>query len=223
MSVPTMKQPGKAPRVVAELGRPETPEETAARKAENSRKHRAKQTINNLVLSLLATLAVVVVIVLIVPRSDKPIERDIDWSAAAAAVQPSVDVTLVDPELPLGWTSNSATLSTNKAGITSWYVGLISPEKQYVGIHQAIDADASWLSGLVDGTDPVSTVTVDGIEWDVYSNPKPVEDRGLFHYALVTEAGPSTIVMLGEPSPEVFDTIAQELAPDVRAAQEDAR
>lgn len=217
------KNSAKAPRVVAELGRPETPEETAARKAENSRKHRAKQTINNLVLSLVATLALVIVIVLIVPRSDKPIERDVDWSSMAAQLQPSAGVTLVDPELPAGWTSNSAQFSTDKAGIDTWYIGLISPEKQFLGIHQGVNVDATWLSNLLDGNAPVSTVTVDGIEWDVYSNTKPVDERGLFHYALVTEAGPSTIVLRGEPSPEVFDAVATELAPDVRAAKEDVR
>lgn len=232
MSTPTVNAPQNnngprktppAPRVVAELGRPETPEETAARKAENSRKHRAKQTVNNLVLSLLATLAVVVVIVLIVPRTDKPIDRAVDWSAAAAEWQPTVDVTLMDPTLPPGWVANSAQLSTDKAGIASWYIALLSPEKQFVGIHQGIDADASWLSALVDGNAPVSSAVIDGITWDVYSNPKPVDERGLFHYALVTQAGPSTIVLRGEAGPEVFDSVATELAPDVRAAQEDAR
>ncbi len=232
MSTPTVSAPDngapqsgntKPPRVVAELGRPETAEETAARKAENSRKHRAKQTVNNLVLSLVATLALVVIIVLIVPRSDKTIERDYDWSSMAAQLQPSVDVTLVDPELGPGWSSNAVQYSTDKAGIASWYIGLISPDEQYLGIHQGINADATWLATLLEGNSPVSTATVDGITWDVYSNPKPVDDRGLFHYALVTTAGPSTIVVLGEPSPEVFDSIATELAPDVRAAQEDAR
>jgi hypothetical protein len=56
----------RQPRIVAELGRPETPEETAARKAENSRKHRENQTLRNLVFALLSSLAVVLVLVLVV-------------------------------------------------------------------------------------------------------------------------------------------------------------
>ncbi len=62
----------RPPAVVAELGRPETPEETAERKAENSRNHRNRQTVNNLVLSLIATVAVVALIVLFVPRGQTP-------------------------------------------------------------------------------------------------------------------------------------------------------
>ena len=72
----------RPPREVAELGRPETPEETAARKAENSRKHRQRQTLKNLVLALAASLGVVFIIVLLVPRSDGPIDRDVDVAAA---------------------------------------------------------------------------------------------------------------------------------------------
>ena len=43
----------KEPAIVAELGRPETPDETAERKAETSRKHRAGQTTFNLVVALI--------------------------------------------------------------------------------------------------------------------------------------------------------------------------
>jgi hypothetical protein len=95
MSVPTMNQQGKPPRVVAELGRPETPEETAARKAENSRKHRAKQTINNLVLSLLVSLGLVLVIFLMVPRGTGGFEdRSVDVVTLAAEASPSITMVL---------------------------------------------------------------------------------------------------------------------------------
>ena len=65
----------RAPRVVAELGRPETAQETADRKAEFSRTYRASQNTRNLIAALLVTLAVVVVIVFAVPRGSLP-ERE---------------------------------------------------------------------------------------------------------------------------------------------------
>ena len=39
------------PRIVAELGRPETPDETASRKAESSRVYRASQNTRNLIVA----------------------------------------------------------------------------------------------------------------------------------------------------------------------------
>ena len=56
--------------IVAELGRPETPEETANRKAERSRLHRSNQTALNLVAALIVCLVVVLLIVLVVVRPD---------------------------------------------------------------------------------------------------------------------------------------------------------
>ena len=58
----------KEPAIVAELGRPETAEETAQRKAENSRKHRANQTALNLVGATVASLAIVAFLVIVVVR-----------------------------------------------------------------------------------------------------------------------------------------------------------
>ena len=45
----------KQPRVVAELGRPETPDETAARKAASSAAYRSSKTVRNLVVALLVS------------------------------------------------------------------------------------------------------------------------------------------------------------------------
>ena len=64
----------KQPPIIAELGRPETPDETAARKAASSKAYRSSQTVRNLVAALAVTLAVVAVIIFAVPRGE-PVER----------------------------------------------------------------------------------------------------------------------------------------------------
>ncbi|MDF2441986.1 MAG: hypothetical protein JWR01_189, partial [Subtercola sp.] len=82
----------KPPRVVAELGRPETLEETTARKAEQSRKYRANKTINNLWLSLIVCVAVVIVIVLLVPRNDSSQLQSVDYRSVATSAQAALPV-----------------------------------------------------------------------------------------------------------------------------------
>lgn len=77
----------KQPPIVAELGRPETPEETFARKAESSRLYRKRKTINNLVYSLLVSLGLVVFIVAIVPRNETPVAFDVDFASEAQSAQ----------------------------------------------------------------------------------------------------------------------------------------
>ena len=208
----------REPRVVAELGRPETPEETAARKAEDSVKHRQRQTVRNLVASLLASLAVVVMIVLIVPRSDKPIERDVDVPAVAAQAQAGIDQQLAVPVLPEGWRSNDASLRQSEAdGVTAWYAGYLTPSDEYAGMYQGLGANPTWTAELLANTIATGVVTIDGVEWTLYDNRESDADVGNARYGLVTEAGESTFVLLGTASPEEFDTLARAIVPAIDA------
>src|SRR5664279_4386939 len=95
------------PRIVAELGRPETPEETFARKAENSRKHRANQTLFNLLIATVASLSIVLFLVLVVvrPTDDTPVTAD--YQTIAADAQTNASEPLLAPTLPADWYANS--------------------------------------------------------------------------------------------------------------------
>jgi len=212
-----MSRAPKPPRIVAELGRAETPQETADRLAENSRKYRSHKTVNNLVLSLLVTVGAVLVLVLLVPRNDNPIRRDIDFAAIAAQLQPIVDQTLASPTLPDGWTANRAEwqAGTNDQ-VPSWYIGLLTPDNQYIGFNQAFDANPTWLAQKLPDAPVVDTVTIAGVTWDVYRNSAPTADRGNFDYALVTTAGTSTYLMVGTATTGDFETLATALADNVQ-------
>lgn len=200
----------RPPRVVAELGRPETPAETAARKAEASRRHRANQTVRNLVFALVACLGIVLVLVLVVVRPDQPVDDPVDWSSIAEQAQPAVSQPLVDPVLPPGWTANAALLDAD-ATIPTWYIGFISPSSQFLGLRQGIGADAGWLAEQVDGAATESTVDIDGIEWDVY-NRRGSDDPGNLAYALSATLGGSTVLLFGTATDGDFRTLAATVA-----------
>ena len=208
----------RPPRVVAELGRPETPDETAARKAENSRLHRQRQTVLNLVLSLGASLLVVLVIVLLVPRSDTAMTRDVDVAPIAEQAQVASDDPLAVPELPDGWRANAAELRTSQVDeVTAWYVGYLTPSDEYLGMYQGLDANPTWVAGLLARTLATGTTTIDGIEYTVYDNRESSDDIGNAHYALTTEAGGTTFVLLGTATDEEFMTLASALTPTIEA------
>ncbi|MEO6200591.1 MAG: DUF4245 domain-containing protein [Cryobacterium sp.] len=203
----------RPPRIVAELGRPETPEETAARLAENSRTYRSRKTVNNLVLSLLATLATVLVLVLIVPRSDTPIDRSVDYRTVVSQVQSSVNEPLVSPTLPAGWRANAAEWRSGGGDkVASLYIGLLTPGNQFIGLTQGIDANPSWVSQQLQGAAASDTLAIDGVRWDVYRNAAPEGDRGNFDTALVTTAGASTYLLIGTATEAEFEALAGELA-----------
>jgi hypothetical protein len=210
---PRSKSP-KPPAVVAELGRPETPEETAARKAQNSANHRNRQTVNNLVYSLLATLALVAVIVLMVPRGNPTATTPaVDYAAVAEQAQGSQPDPLLVPKLPAGWKANSAELRTKTSDdVDYWYIGLITPQSEFIGITQGFDANDSWVSEQVNRSRIKDTREIAGVRWDVYDNRTSSSDNGNVDYALVTSAGHSTIILFGTADDASFDTVASALS-----------
>src|SRR6478752_3284271 len=170
----------KEPAIVAELGRPETPEETAARKAENSANHRNRQTVNNLVFSLLATVGLVIIIVLAVPRGTPvDVSAPVPYQSIAAEAQGSEPDRLLVPDLPSPWKSNNAELRTKTPdNVDSWYIGLLTPKKQFIGITQGFDANDTWVASQVNKTTIKGTTTIDGVTWDVYDNRDSGNDNG---------------------------------------------
>ena len=207
----------RQPRVVAELGRPETAEETAARKAENSRLYRQRKTINNLILSLLATLGVVAIIFFAVPRPDSAPNWEVEYLQIAEDAQLAVTSPLVTPHMPADWKANSAKLKLSADKVTTWSVGFITPTNEYIGYRQALQADASWLSNYLEQLQATSTVTIGGLDWQVYDN-RSAEDAGNLAYALVTTANGDTFVLNGTANDEEFAQAAAEVATQIEEA-----
>lgn len=206
------------PRVVAELGRPETPEETAARKAEQSRLYRDRKTLRNLIYALLVSVGLVAVIVFLVPRTEGSLLQDVDYSQVAAGAQSSMPVPLAVPDLPEGWTSNAAEIRTaTRDRVVSWYIGLITPGDQFLGLTQAVDANPSWLADQVAQGYASGVVTIDGVEWTIYDNRSASTDVGNAKYAMSAESGPTTYVLAGTADPSDFETVARALGANVLA------
>ena len=206
---------GKQPRVVAELGRPETPEETAERRALASQQRREGKTFLNLIIALVASLAVVAVIVLVVVRPDAAPPAPVDYRTIAS--EANAPVPLAAPTLPVAWTSNSAVYNaTPTDGVASWYVGFITPQEQFIGLRQGIDANPTWLAQQLAGTASTGSTVINGITWSVYDR-RGAKDVGNNAYALSTVGKKSTFVLFGTASDAEFSTLATSLAATIAA------
>jgi hypothetical protein len=203
--------------VVAELGRPETPEEEAARKAQNSKNYRESKTLRNLWVAIGVTVAIVALIVVVVPRDDSSRLQNVDYRAVAVSAQRDLPVPLAVPELPDTWTSNVAEIRTGSLDkVTSWYVGFITPSKQFLSITQAVDANPSWLADELQQTAPTGTTTIDGIDWTIHDNRESDRDVGNAAYALTTESGRSTFIVAGTATPDEAAALASTITDTVR-------
>lgn len=178
------------PRIVAELGRPETAQETADRKAAASRAYRQSKTFRNLVAALLVTMAVVAVVYFGVPRGSLPEPEEADVAAAAQSASASLGRTLLVPSVPSDWRANSARLEGSM-----WRV-IYAPPSGYVRVAQGIDADGTWPAKVLGGFAPTGSVTIDGIVWDEYTLPAAARTDTV-SYAISTNAGPDTVLIYG--------------------------
>ncbi len=207
----------RQPAIVAEIGRPETAEETADRKAATSRRHRANQTLLNLVVALVASLAVVLFLVVVVVRPAPERADPIDYQLIAVDAQPGAAEPLVAPELPPGWYANDARFGTT-AEVATWYVGFVTPQTQFIALNQGIGANPTWLSSVLNSATESGSVTIDGLTWDVYDQRDSV-DAGNYAYSMSTVAGGSTIILHGTAAIDEFELLAASIAAEVSAAE----
>lgn len=196
------EQAGHARRIAAELGTPESPEQAAARKAESSRKHRARQSLQNLAAALGVTVLLVAVIVFIVPRPTSEELPDVDYVAAAAQAQPEFDESLIVPQLGDDWVANAAEVRTGADKVSSWYIGLLHVNggraEGFVGFQQGINANDTWAFTAAGGRTPTGTRTIDGTTWDEYDYTSLARDKaGNKGYTLVLNRGTTVYVVFG--------------------------
>lgn len=210
-----MSRAVKPARVVAELGRPETPEETAARKAENSRLYRQRKTVNNLVFSLLTTVGLALVIFLMVPQGSNTADASIDYAAVAEQAQLGTPETLAVPALPAEWTSNAAELRRSSDGVGYWYIGLLTPKSGYIGLSQGLDANESWTAAQLDSKAATGVTTVNGVEWTVYDHRDSARSTGNVAYAMATTVGRSTYLVYGTADVDEITTVVEAITPQL--------
>jgi hypothetical protein len=206
--------------IVAELGRPETPEETAARKAASSKAYRSSQTVRSLIAALLATLAILAVIIFAVPRGEPTAAEEIDLTGIAADVESTMDSAVIVPDLGDFWRVNAAEL---QGGATVVWDITLAPsaddERGFIKVAQAFDADSKWAPQRLGGTAPTDTVTIDGIEWDVFTPSDSAANQNI-SYALGAQAGDDYVLLYGSRSADSTAELAESLVPQIRALSE---
>ena len=212
-----MTPPRTTQRVVAELGRPETPDETAARKAESSRIYRSSQTFRNLIAAIIVTVVVVFIVIFGVPRGELPERESIDPAPVASQAAESLGRSVIVPAVPADWRVNAAEVSSD-AGSSAWSIAYVPGEQGFIRFAQAFDTDEVWARSALAGSAPTDTLEIDGIEWDVFEPADPSRAANI-SYALGTQAGSDYVLLYGAATPEQAAELATIVAADVKKLQ----
>lgn len=204
------KQP---PRVVAELGRPETPDETAARKARDRALRKSRQNFRNLIASLAATVAVVAVIFFAVPRGVGVQQPDVDVSAVADQYADTAGQPLLAPSTPEGWQPNAAELRGSGAS-ASWYVGYVVGSGGYAGLTEGLPGSTDLMDTAMAGAQPTGTTVIEGAPWRVYDRRDLGDAAGNVAYGLTTRFGDVYVAVYGTVSAAQVRTLAAAVVRD---------
>ncbi len=203
--------------MVAELGRPETAAETAARKANDSRLYRQRKTVNNLVFSLLVSLGLVLVIVLIVPRGVGDVEsRTVDVSALAHDASEAIGAPLVVPEVPSDWKPRQAELRS-EGPVHYWYISYTTVNDKgheaYAAVIQAFTEDGKpvddgWIAQKLEKRSATGVETIDGQQWTAYDHSDRSSDGSNVTYALERRGDDDALLVFGTDAPTTIRDLA---------------
>ena len=175
---------------------------------------RAKQTVRNLIFSMVATLGLVVLLVLGVPRDDSNRIAAVDYMQIAAEAEASLGFEVLTPQVPDSWWSNAARLESD-LGVQSWYIGFVTEDNQFIGLSQGFEVNPSWTALTLQGNWLEDETVVAGRTWEIWPTLTPSNPPGTKEYAMLHSFGDSAVVIYGTASEEDFNILAKLLSLEI--------
>ncbi|MEV5600955.1 DUF4245 domain-containing protein [Streptomyces sp. NPDC052299] len=163
-----------------------------------------KQTVRDMILSLLAIAAVAGVVYIFIPHDDKadPVKA-VDYRVELLTARRAAPYPVAAPDgLPAGWKPTSVTYERDKGN--SWHLGFLDPDGKYVAVEQSTAPAKSYISQVSqEAKDTGRTQEVAGQTWQRWEGPK--------YDALVREEKGATTVVTGSAGAERLEEMAAAL------------
>lgn len=155
--------------------------------------------------SLAVVGAVVAVILLLNARDERPVVREVDYTAPLAQAREAASYDVLGP-VGLGdqWRPNSVRLPIEDGGLT-WHIGFVTPRDDYAGLEQSESTPRSFIDRFAQGSRPAGEVRIGDRSWQRREGGDP-EPR-----ALVLRDAASTTVVAGTASWSELEELARSL------------
>ncbi|WP_035846942.1 DUF4245 domain-containing protein [Kitasatospora azatica] len=168
---------------------------------------RGRQTVRDMVLSMLAVMGVALVAYLTIPHSSSGDGvHVVDYGAELASAKRAAPYPVLAPQgLSDKWRATSVHYRKDADGHAGWHLGFVTPDGKYASVEQSDAPRNDLLKVVVTGYAPDGSSTIDGQPWARYQGD---------HYRSVTEStGAATTVVAGSASYQELDQLAQALKP----------
>ena len=173
---------------------------------------RAKQTLNNLLLSLAATVGVMVLLVLAVPRDNSNRVQPVDYVAIAEQAAAETSEKLLIPTIPVDWYSNAARYrSSDQDGVANWYVGFVGPNSEFLAMTQGLDVNQTWIQLMLESNKPTGKVELAGQSWQIFESVRENNPPKSKDYMMVLEYDKNAVFVYGAVPTEVLEDFALQL------------
>ncbi|MDF0370316.1 DUF4245 domain-containing protein [Streptomyces sp. NPDC000971] len=196
-------------------GRPLAGRPEAHATIESVASKRGKQTVRDMILSMLVITAVAGVVYLFIPHDDKadPIKA-VDYRVELATARRAAPYPVAAPDgLSKGWKPTSVSYEGHDGA--GWHLGFLDPDDRYVAVEQSTTPAKKYVPEVSrDAENTGRTREVSGRAWEVWEGPK--------YDALVLHAEGVTTVVTGSAPSDRLAEMAAALKTDPAATASEA-
>lgn len=147
-----------------------------------------RQTVGDMIRSMVVVLAVVAAILLVTWRPKPDPVRVVDITPVLVAAQSAAQFSVEVPALAdLRLTSARWEPTPASDSVPVWHLGYVTPEEEYLQVSQAAVSGEDFISEQTAQGKPGELVTIDGVEWRVFTAPERMS-------VVRTEDGVTTVV-----------------------------
>ncbi len=173
---------------------------------------RLRQTVRDMVLSLLVVGAIVMLVAQPWNRPG-PAVRDVDWRPVGVAFAGQAGFPVLAPtSLPRGWQATSVRIEPTVDGRTAWHVGWMTGGEQYAALEQSDTADVRYVATLTDSGSPTGSAYVSGARTWQRLVSSDGRTRSLVHTQDLAGDRTATYVVTGSADWSELEALAASLA-----------
>ncbi|MFY9304815.1 MAG: DUF4245 family protein [Rhodoluna sp.] len=175
-------------------------------------KRRARQTLINLLLSLVASVGVMVLLVLAVPRDDSNRIQPVDYQAVAVEAAKEAPGKILVPVLPVDWYANAARYRSSALdGVSNWYAGFVGPNSEFIAMTQGFEVNTTWMQLMLESNKQTGEVVLQGENWKIYENLRQNTPRKSKDYMMVLDYQGNAVFVYGVAPIQQLEDFASQL------------
>ncbi|WP_345709810.1 DUF4245 domain-containing protein [Kitasatospora paranensis] len=160
---------------------------------------RGRQTVRDMILSMLAVGFVGFFGYLFIPHSGGDGVHQVDYRVALASAKRAAPYPVLAPQGLSGhWRATSVQYSKDSQGNAVWHLGFVTPSGKYAAVEQSDGSQNTVLAAVVPHGEPDGSAAVAGQDWQRY--------QGRPYRGLSRQTGSATTVVTGSAS---YDELAQ--------------